>query len=104
MKRVQAVIKSERLDPVQHRLAEAGFIGMMVHDVRGHGSEAEPSGEYRGVQFAMTVKHKLLIDLLVEDTEVSSVVDIIRREAKTTGPGDGLVFVMDCAAVYQISD
>ena len=48
MKRVQAVIKPERLDPIQHKLAEAGFVGIMVHDVRGHGSEAEPSGEYRG--------------------------------------------------------
>ena len=104
MKRVQAVIKPERLDPVQHKLAEAGFVGIMVHDVRGHGSEAEPSGEYRGVMFTMTVKHKLLIDLLVEDDEVAPVVAIIREEAKTAGPGDGLVFVLDCAAVYPIGD
>lgn len=104
MKRVQAVIRPERLDPVQHKLAEAGFVGIMVHDVRGHGSEAESSGEYRGVVFKMTVKHKLLIDLLVEDEEVASVVAIIREEAKTPGPGDGLVFVLDCAAVYPIGD
>jgi len=104
MKRVQAVIKPERLDPVQHKLAEAGFVGIMVHDVRGHGSEEEPSGEYRGVVFAMTVKHKLLIDLLVEDEEVAPVVAIIREEARTSGPGDGLVFVLDCAAVFPIGD
>jgi nitrogen regulatory protein P-II 1 len=104
MKRVQAVIKPERLDPVQHKLAEAGFIGIMVHDVRGHGSEAEGAGEYRGVRFTMTVKHKLLIDLLVEDEEVAPVVAIIRDAARTSGPGDGLVFVMDVAAVYPIGD
>ena len=104
MKRVQAVIKPERLDAVQHKLAEAGFVGIMVHDVRGHGSEDEPTGEYRGVRFAMTVKHKLLIDLLVEDDEVERVVSIIRDEAKTPGPGDGLVFVLDCAAVFPIGD
>lgn len=104
MKRVQAVIRPERLDPVQHKLAESGFVGIMVHDVRGHGSETEQSGEYRGVVFTMTVKHKLLIDLLVEDEEVASVVAIIREEAKTPGPGDGLVFVLDCAAVYPIGD
>ena len=65
MKRVQAVIKPERLDPIQH---------------------------------------KLLIDLLVEDDEVAPVVAIIREEAKTAGAGDGLVFVLDCAAVYPIGD
>jgi nitrogen regulatory protein PII len=104
MKRVQAVIKPERLDPVQHRLAEAGFVGIMVHDVRGHGSEPESSGEYRGVLFTMTVKHKLLIDLLVEDAEVDRVVAVIREAARTDGQGDGLVFVLDCAAVYPIGD
>ena len=104
MKRVQAVIKPERLAPVQHKLAEAGFIGIIVHDVRGHGSEAEPSGEYRGVVFAMTVKHKLFIDLLVEDDEVAAVVAIIRDQAKTQEHGDGLVFVLDCAAAYPIGD
>ena len=104
MKRVQAVIRPERLDQVQHKLAEAGFVGIMVHDVRGHGTDAEPSGEYRGVLFTMTVKHKLLIDLLVEDDEVQTVVAVIRAEAKTPGTGDGLVFVMDCAEVYPIGD
>ena len=102
MKRVQAVIKPERLNPVQHKLAEAGFVGIMVHDVRGHGSEAESAGEYRGVQFTMTVKHKLLVDLLVDDHEVETVVAIIRESAKTDGKGDGLVFVLECSGVYPI--
>ena len=48
MKRLQAVIRPERLDDVQDALAAAGFAGFMVHDIRGHGTEATPSGEWRG--------------------------------------------------------
>lgn len=102
MKRVQAVIRPEKLDAVQHRLAELGFVGLMVLDVRGHGSEAESSGEWRGVAYTMSVKHKLMVDLLVEDQEVMSVVDAIREQAATGAPGDGIVFVLDVPAVYPI--
>lgn len=102
MKRVQAVVRPERLEAVQHRLGEAGFHGMMVVDVRGHGSESSSIGEYRGAPFAMSVKHKLLVDLVVEDDEVLAAVHTITEAAKTGSPGDGLIFVMDVAAVYQI--
>ena len=103
MKRVQAVIRPEKLEAVQHRLAESGFIGLMVHDVRSHGGEPQPGGEYRGVPFAMTVKHKLLIDLLVDDEEVASVISIIRHSVRTGSSGDGAIFVNDVAA-YPINE
>jgi nitrogen regulatory protein PII len=102
MKRVQAVIRPEKLETVQHVLAELGFHGMMVIDVRGHGSETSSMGEYRGAPFAVSVKHKLMIDLLVEDDEVGTVAEAIARSAHTGQVGDGLIFVMDLAAVYQI--
>ena len=103
MKLITTVIRPDKLEAVQHKLAESGFIGIMVHDVRGHGSESEQSGEYRGVPFAMTVKHKLLIDLLVDDDEVDGVVAAVRSAAATGTPGDGAIFVMDVASVYPIN-
>ena len=104
MKRVQAVSRPEKIENVQHMLAAAGVIGLMVHDVRGHGSETESSGEYRGVPFAMTVKHKLLVDLLVDDEEVPAVIAIIQKSASTGAAGDGAIFVLDVAAVYPINN
>jgi nitrogen regulatory protein P-II 1 len=104
MKRVQAVIRPEKLDAVQHALAEAGFHGFMVHDVRGHGAgEPTQSGEYRGVTFGLSVKHKLLVDLLVEDDEVIDVAAVFQATASTGQAGDGLIFVIDIAAVYPIT-
>jgi nitrogen regulatory protein P-II 1 len=103
MKRVQAVIRPERLDAVQHRLAEAGFVGVMVYDVRGHGSDDQATaGEYRGVAFSMSVKHKLLVDVLLEDDEVSSAVAAIQAGGASGKPGDGLIFVADVAAIFPV--
>ena len=102
MKRIQAVIRPEKLEAVQHRLAELGFHGLMVFDVRGHGSETTTMGEHRGAQFGMSVKHKLMIDLVVEDHEVSGAAETMAAAAHTGQVGDGLIFVMDVAGVYQI--
>jgi nitrogen regulatory protein PII len=102
MKRVQAVVRPEKLEAIQHTLAELGLHGLMVVDVRGHGSETSSRGEYRGAPFAVSVKHKLMIDLVVEDDEVATAVEAISQAAHTGQVGDGLIFVMDIAAVYQI--
>jgi nitrogen regulatory protein PII len=104
VKRVQAVIRPERLDAVQEALGLAGFDGFMVLDVRGHGAETTPSGEWRGVSYTMSVKHKLLVDVLVEDDEVEKAAKAIRHAASTGQPGDGLLFVIDVVAVAPLRD
>ena len=102
MKRLQAVIRPEKLEDVEAKLAALGVEGFMVYDVRGHGTESSPTGEWRGVPYAMSVKHKLLVDLLLEDGEVKAVSDGIREVARTGQPGDGLIFVLDVAEVVPI--
>jgi nitrogen regulatory protein PII len=104
VKRVQAVIRPERLDAVQEALGLAGFDGFMVFDVRGHGAEKTPSGEWRGVAYTMSVKHKMLVDVLVEDDEVEKAAKAIRHAASTGQPGDGLLFVLDVVAVAPLRD
>lgn len=105
MKRVQALIRAEKLEVVQHRLAELGFLGFMVLDVRSHGATGETvsQGEWRGVPYGMAVKHKLLVDVLVDDDEVAAVTDAIQDTASTGQAGDGVIYVIDLAAVIPIS-
>jgi nitrogen regulatory protein P-II 1 len=103
MKRVQAVIRPDRFDQLQHALVGSGFSGFTVTDVRAHGqNEASPSGEWRGVPYAMSVKHKLLVDILVGDDEVASLTKVIKDATSTGAPGDGLIFVLDLAVVIPI--
>ena len=99
MKRVQAVIRPERFDAVQAAMEAAGFSGFMVHDIRGHGTEGTPSGEYRGVAFSMTVRHKLLVDVLVDDDEVEAVCAVIKGAASEGKPGDGMIMLLDVVGV-----
>lgn len=102
MKKVEAVIRPEKLDSVRGALASEGYTGFMVLDVRGHGSERTATGEYRGTPFTLSVTHKLLLEMVVDDEEVAEVVEILVRAARTGQVGDGLVLVTEVASVYQI--
>ena len=98
MKRVEAIIRPERLGEVAALLEQAGLSGFTISDVRGHGRSPERTGEYRGNAYEMLVSHKLLVSLFVEDGEVDTAVGAIAGGAATGQVGDGLVAVSDVTA------
>jgi nitrogen regulatory protein PII len=103
VKRVEAIIRPERLGEVAALLGEAGLHGFTISDVRGHGRAPEKTGEYRGNAYEMLVTHKLLVSLFVEDDEVENAVGAIAAGAATGQVGDGLVAVSEVTTMYRIS-
>jgi nitrogen regulatory protein P-II 1 len=102
MKRVDAIFRPEKLESVAASLDGAGFHGFTITDARGHGRSAESVGEWRGVAYEMLVTHKLQISVIAEDDEVEAVARAIAQGAATGAVGDGLITVIDLAAVYPI--
>ncbi len=47
MKRVEAIVRPERLGQIAAELEGHGFKGFTISDVRGHGQSPEKVGEYR---------------------------------------------------------
>ena len=103
MKRVEAIIRSDRLGEVAASLTAAKMSGFTISDVRGHGSSPEPTGEWRGNSYEMLVTHKLQVTIFAEDDEVAAAIAAISEGAATGEAGDGLIVVSDIAAVYRIS-
>ncbi len=103
MKRIEAIIRPERLGEVATLLESQGLAGFTISDVRGHGRSMERSGEYRGHSFEMLVTHKLLVQLYVEDEEVETAVSAIAGGATTGNVGDGLIAVSEVTTMYRIS-
>jgi nitrogen regulatory protein P-II 1 len=102
MKRIEAIIRPERLEHVSAALEQAGFQGFTIGDVRGHGQSPETTGEWRGQQYELHVTHKLSLVVIVEDDEVYDVAAAIMGGARTGKVGDGLVMVSEISSVYQI--
>jgi nitrogen regulatory protein PII len=102
VKRVEAIIRPDRLAHIAVELESHGFKGFTISDVRGHGQSPERQGEWRGQAYELHVTHKLAVVVVVEDSEVSDVVTAIVKGAYTGKVGDGLITVSDIAGVYQI--
>ncbi len=98
MKMIIAVIRPERLEPVQDELRtildEHDNYRLTVHTVEGHGAQRGEVEFFRGSPVRPRLIPKLQITLAVNDQYVTPAVDAIIRGARTGGVGDGKVFVL----------
>lgn len=95
MKKVEAIIRPERLERVKDALADAGFTGLNVVNVTGRGAQRGIAYEGRaGERFVVDMLPKLKLETVVRDADVDKVIDIIIRVARTGNVGDGKIFVI----------
>jgi len=102
MKKIEAVIKPFRLDAVKSALAEAGFEGLTVTEVKGFGRQKGHTEIYRGSEYTVDFLPKVKIELAVSDEVVGKAKEIIVAAAKTGKIGDGKVFVIPIESAMRI--
>ena len=77
MKLVTAIIKPFKLDDVKTSLEEAGVLGMTVSEVQGYGRQKGHTEVYRGAEYTVDFVPKVRIEVVVDDSIVDKVVDVI---------------------------
>ena len=102
MKKVEAIIKPYKLDEVKTALTQVGVQGLTVTEVRGFGRQKGHKEQYRGAEYTVDLVPKVLLEVVVGDGAVPSVVEAITRAARTGEIGDGKIFVHDLEAVIRI--
>jgi nitrogen regulatory protein P-II 1 len=102
MKRIEAIIRPERLEAVKRALVDSEHAGLTVYDVQGHGTQRGISQQWRGQEYAVDLLPKVSLVVIVHDHEVPDVVDIISRAARTDRIGDGKIFVMPIEQVVRV--
>ena len=102
MKRIEAVIKPFKLEDVKDALTEAGITGMTVSDVKGYGRQQGHSELYRGAEYVVDFLPKIKLELIVTDSELDSIIEIIVNSAKTGKIGDGKIFVSSIEKTVRI--
>jgi nitrogen regulatory protein P-II 1 len=94
MKKVEAIIRPERLQNVQDALDELGVSGLTVTEVVGCGRQKGYTEQYRGSSANISLLHKIKVEAVVPTDVVDSVVDAVVSGAYTGEVGDGRVFVI----------
>ncbi|NYT04852.1 MAG: P-II family nitrogen regulator [Methanomicrobiales archaeon] len=93
MKKVEAIIRPEKLEQVKKALAEKGLFAMTVTEVRGRGAQKGICLQFRGKKIEVDLIPKVKIEMVVPDAAVDTIIEIVRAEARTGKNGDGKIFV-----------
>ncbi|MEA2423949.1 MAG: nitrogen regulatory protein 1 [Thermoleophilaceae bacterium] len=94
MKKVEAIIRPERLQYVQDALDALGVSGLTVTEVVGCGRQKGYTEQYRGARANISLLHKIKVEAVVPSDVVEPAVDAIVSSARTGEEGDGRVFVI----------
>src|ERR1700680_1997826 len=102
MKMLKIIIRSEKLEEVKEALTALNVTGMTVSEVRGHGRQKGHKAIYRGTDYTVTLLPKIMIDVVLPDEMVDSVLETAMKTARTGQIGDGRVFVLPIEQGYNI--
>ncbi len=102
MKKVEAVIRHEVLEPLRDALDKAGFHGLSVSEVRGAGSQRGYTETYRGVRASIIFRPKIKLEIVLGDENVDQLIALICEHAYTGEVGDGKIFVLPIEDVVRI--
>jgi nitrogen regulatory protein P-II 1 len=102
MKRIEAIIRPESLEPVKEALIGLGHAGLTVSEVKGHGIQKGITQHWRGQEYSIDLLPKVSIVAVVNDHEVSDVIESIVSAARTDRIGDGKIFVSPVEQVIRI--
>jgi nitrogen regulatory protein P-II 1 len=102
MKKIEAIIREERLNAVKAALEEHSYYGMTVSEVSGRGKQKGIPLQWRVGEYRIDLLPKLKIELVVLDDDVATAVDAIVRNARTGETGDGKIFILPVEGVIRV--
>ena len=103
MKKIEAIIRPEKLDDVKHALADKGYIGLNIVGVTGRGVQKGIVHAGRGAQaYSVDMLPKVKLETVVTDAKAEDVVSIIQQAAWTGNIGDGKIFVLPVEEAVRV--
>jgi nitrogen regulatory protein PII len=102
MKKIEAIIKSFKLDDVKEGLSAIGIKGLTVSEVKGFGRQRGHKEIYRGAEYQVDFVPKIKIEVVMEAKLVPDAVRVIREKAMTGQIGDGKIFILPVEEVIRI--
>jgi nitrogen regulatory protein P-II 1 len=102
-KKIEAIIREEKLNEVKAALRQIGIVGMNVTDVRGHGRRGGITLTGRAGPYQVDLLPRIQLNIVLSDHNVDRTIDTICQAAHTGKAGDGMIFVYPVDDVIRIS-
>lgn len=101
-KKIEAIIREEKLNDVKEALRKIGIVGMNVAEVRGHGRQGGIELVGRGGTYQIDLLPRMQINIVLSDHNVEPTIQAICEAAHSGAAGDGIIFVYPVDEVIRI--
>lgn len=102
LKKIEAIIRVEKLDDVRLALEAKGFVGMTLTEVKGRGAQKGILLEWRAGEYRVEFLPKLKLELVIDEADVDKAVLAIIDSAKTGKAGDGKIFISPVDTIIRV--
>ena len=102
MKKMEIIIRREKVDEVKNKLYEIGATGIMLSNIAGYGQNQGYVQKYRGKECYFEKVKKIKLEMVVKDEQVGPIIQIVMDLARTGEAGDGRIYVYDVCDVVRI--
>ena len=102
MKKIEAIIRPEKVAIVHEALKDMGYPGMTISEVKGHGVQKGLVQQWRGRQYMVEFLPKVKIEIVVPDNAVDRLLQAIKENAETGSIGDGKAFITPVEDVMRL--
>ncbi|MBZ4644941.1 MAG: nitrogen regulatory protein 1 [Petroclostridium sp.] len=102
MKKLEIIIRPEKLEDLKETLNKVGVKGMMVSTVMGCGNQKGIKEMYRGTELTINLLHKLKVEIIVADGMVETIIKKVRDTVNTGNVGDGKIFIYNVENAVRI--
>ena len=102
MKKIEMIIRPEKLEDVKEILNQLDVRGMTTTMVSGCGNQKGRKKVYRGTEFSLNLLPKVKVETVVHDDKVTELIDKISETIRTGEVGDGKIFVYNVEQAVKI--
>ena len=102
MKKLEIIIKPERLEDLKKILEDCKAGGIMITNIMGYGTQKGYKQIYRGVEYNVNLLPKVKVETVIDDETVNPIIDKVVKEINTGNYGDGKIFVYDVEDAVRI--
>lgn len=102
MKKIEIIIRPEKLEELKKSLNALNVKGMTVTSVVGCGNQKGSKEFYRGAEMEINLLHKLKVEVIVHDGIVNDVINNVSDAVRTGAVGDGKIFVYNVEGAVRI--
>ena len=105
LKKIEAIIREDKVNDVREALKQIGILGMNVFEIRGRGRQGGIVLSGRSGSYQVDLLPKIQLNIVLSEHNLDETVNTIVKAAKTGTDGeagDGLIFIYPVEEVVRI--